>query len=365
MNVHPTQKPDSSFADFDNRYLKDGASSKLKRIALSKLPIINISPFVAGGTDAERAEVARQLHDACVNIGFCYITGHGFSEDELERMISVSHKFFESPRETKLKYDLRNNSDYLGYIDMGGGEAGKDADIRENFRMNREVIDGEPDGTRDTAGRTPWPAVADLAGFTSSMQDYIRKQTDLLQTLMRIFAKSLDLPEAFFDAVHRYPYVRLALNYYPPVDARKLGNTQWGISPHTDYGSITILLQDAVGGLEVRNFAGEWVEVPYVPGSFVVNIGDVLATWTNDLYASNLHRAFNPAPGRARLSVAFFASPNSDAKIDCLPSCYSDGNPARYQSFIVKDFIDQLIAEGHDNNKVGFSKRTMERLARK
>jgi isopenicillin N synthase-like dioxygenase len=197
------------------------------------------------------------------------------------------------------------------------------------------------------------------------MKDYLQRQAELMRTLMRIFARGLGLAEDFFDDVHRYPYCRLVLNSYPAVEASQLGNAQWGISPHTDYGSVTILLQDSISGLEVRNFAGEWVEVPPVPGSFVINIGDTLAIWSNDIYASNIHRAANPPSGPARLSVVFFGSPRSDAVIDCLPSCTSPSNPPRYQPIECKSFIDQLIAEGYDNRKVAYSKQTMERLKRK
>ena len=128
------------------------------------------------------------------------------------------------------------------------------------------------------------------------------------------------------------------INYYPPLDAATVKQNQWSFSPHTDYGGFTLLSQDALGGLQVRNCAGEWIAVPPLEGTFVINIGDLMAMWTNDLYASTLHRAANVS-GAARISIPFFASPHPSTVIRCIETCQSPGNPPRYLPVTAGEYV--------------------------
>ena len=151
----------------------------------------------------------------------------------------------------------------------------------------------------------------------------------MAQHLACAFALSLDLPESYFDEMYRYPSGNLVLNYYPAIDRAELREAQWSFSPHADYNAFTLLYQDSRGGLQVLNAAGEWIDAPPIPGTMVVNIGDLFQTWTNDLYTSTLHRVFNTSPN-ARISVPLFASPNGATIVRCLETCAGPGNPPRY-----------------------------------
>ena len=177
-----------------------------------------------------------------------------------------------------------------------------------------------------------WPA--EPPGFRDAMLDYYRALSELAGRLMRLFALGLTLPESFFDSrIDRAISALRLLNYPDQPVPPEPGQLRAGA--HTDYGSLTILLpQDAPGGLEVQGPDGAWHAVPAVPGGFVINLGDLMARWTNDRWRSTLHRVVNPPPDATgstrRQSIAFFHQPNWDAEIACLPSCLGPGETPRY-----------------------------------
>jgi isopenicillin N synthase-like dioxygenase len=146
--------------------------------------------------------------------------------------------------------------------------------------------------------------------------------------VLRAVAMSLGLPAGFFAERYRKPLARGSLIYYPPQPP-DLGRDQFGVSAHTDYGCITFVCQDDSGGLQVRNRAGEWIAAPPLAGTLVVNIGDLLARWTNDLFRSTPHRVVNTS-GRARYSLAVFYDPDFDAEVSAIASCVAPGEPPRY-----------------------------------
>jgi isopenicillin N synthase-like dioxygenase len=358
----------TAFEDFDNRYLKNDAGFEVNRAALERLAVIDISPFLNDGSKTQRAEVAQQIRAACVDIGFFYATGHGFSVGEIDEAIKWAHRFFELPNDRKMDLHVSKTSAFLGYIGIGGSnpDANTDegVDLREGFYLAREAYESEPKDLH-IAGKSIWPDESDLPGYKPFMEAYIRKQCVLAQKLARAFAMALDLPQTYFDDAYRFPEVKLGFNYYPPVPAEKLHRSQWGISPHADYDGFTILAQDSLGGLQVRNSEGAWVEVPPIEGTFVINIGDLFATWTNDLFMSSLHRAINATPKRARVSIPFFTSPRLDTQINCLPTCTSADNPPKYEPIIAGPFLNHLVSERVRSGRNGYSARTMERFRRK
>ena len=147
----------------------------------------------------------------------------------------------------------------------------------------------------------------------------------------------------------------------PPLTPAEVERRRWSFSPHADYGAFTLLLQDDVGGLQARNAAGDWIDVPPIEGTLVVNIGDLFAMWTNDLYVSTLHQASNVS-GRARLSVPFFAGPHELTRIDCLPSCQSAEHPPRHPSVLAGEYVRSLIAHQNRTGRPGVSENTAGRF---
>jgi isopenicillin N synthase-like dioxygenase len=354
----------SGFDDFDNRYLVGEKGFGIKRAALKSLPVIDGSPFVTGGTDAQRRRVAQEIRKACIDVGFFYLTGHGLAASELRDAIMWGHRFFELPLEAKMTVHTQGPGQ-PGFMRVGGINPEKNpdqaADLKERFIMSRERFPDEPTGERSIAGLTRWPSEEVLPGFTSFMKAHLAKRVTLAQAVARAFALSLDLSEEYFDRFFRQLGVVSIINYYPPLNPEALKRTQWSFSPHTDYGGFTLLSQDSLGGLQVRNSAGEWIDVPPIDGAFVVNLGDLMATWTNDLYKSNLHRAANVS-GEARISIPFFASPADDAVIQCVETCQSPANLPRYAPVVAGEYIRTLMEQADRTGRPGISKKTASRM---
>ncbi len=305
---------------------------------MGSVPLIDVSGL--HGDPAARRSVARQIGAACEEIGFFCITGHGVPDALIEQVRAQSVAFFHEPVEAKARIERRPPS-YRGYIPLASeglarslGRAGAAADLKEAFSMG--PVDVPEDGRHlrpDAAAHfapNRWPA--EPAAFQPAFEAYYRAVSGLANRLLGGFALALDVPEDWFaDKVdHHISNVR-ALHYPAQPEALAPGMIRAG--EHTDYGCLTILLTEPdKGGLEVMTRAGAWEPVPHVPGSFVVNIGDLMAQWTNDRYVSTMHRVVNPprSGNTGRLSIAFFHQPNHDALIECIPGCATPEHPPRY-----------------------------------
>jgi isopenicillin N synthase-like dioxygenase len=351
------------YADFDNGSL--GWRMKVERQALDRLPLIDIAPFVAGGSAADRARVAAEIRAACIDIGFFYVTGHGIPAAELEEVTARGMEFFERPLEEKLRIHHTRSRSGEGFMTPGGLDAAsnpdKAADLRERFVFNGEAAADEPPAHLPRMGGAQWPGENVLPGFERFIKAHVQKRKALARQLVRAFASSLALPEDWFDAMYRRLRGNFLYNYYPPIDPATVKPNQWSFSPHTDYGAFTILSQDAVGGLQARNVAGEWIDVPPIAGTFVVNIGDTFQMWTNDLYVSTLHRAAN-VNDRARLSAVLFTAPRGDTLIECLPTCQGPDNPPKYAPVVSEDYSRTLVEQSRRTGRPGVSTRTADRL---
>ena len=360
------------FLDFDS------SAGEVKRIPLKNLPLIDLTPIVQGHELSARQHVGSEIRDACVNIGFFYLTGHGIPVAELEDTITWGHRFWALPLDERLKLQKTPDSKGLGFFPSGGANPGADTavDTREVFSMSREVMDQEPEEGRHAAGHTRWPSESLLPGFKAFMQAHTLKRQRLTQQLLQGFALSLELPEDYFEASHHFVGCNLVYNYYPATDPTntepvntdstktepaKTSRTQWGISPHTDYGSLTILWQDKLGGLEIRNAAGDWIGAPPLENAFVINIGDLFARWTNDLYSSNLHRAVHTNKG-ARISMPFFVYPRANFEVECLETCQSPSRPARYEKVRTDTYVMALLEQSRRTGRAGISMQAAERM---
>jgi isopenicillin N synthase-like dioxygenase len=335
-----------------------------ERKAIAELPIIDLTPFFRGDSLADRNLIAAEIRDACINIGFFYIIGHNFSASEMQNSLAQGQRFFALPSDQKLKIAARNNPSNLGFIQIGGlnptADALARADQKERLYFTRDLAIGETLDDLNPAGKSQFPSDQTLPGFAAALRLDTAKKVKLAKILCRAFSLSLNLPEDFLEDYHDRMSCIHTFNYYPPLEP-ELADKLWGFSPHTDYGSFTILNQDSSGGLQARNAADEWIDVPPIPGAFVINIGDLMARWTNDVYVSTLHRVMNRSRD-PRLSLAFFATPNSRATIDVLPTCASDERPARYESIIAGEYIKKLVAAVYATGKPGISANTAARI---
>lgn len=309
---------------------------------LDSVPVIDISAWFTGD-EVEKRRLAREIDAACRNVGFLVVTGHGVPKALIETLDAQSRAFFDLPLETKARWASGAADVYRGYQGMETSalaysldEKSNPPDHREMFTINRPMIDETDPYFTSPQGRAifhPNIYPADIPGLEESLKAYYAAMEGLATTLMRLFALALDLPENWFDDKIDKHMTNLVLSNYPDQpDAPRAGQLRAGA--HTDYGSLTILkAEDRPGGLEVQMASGAWASVPIVPDAFVINIGDLMAQWTNDRWVSTMHRVVNPprdkAVGSRRQSLIFFHQPNYDALVECLPSCL-DGGVAKH-----------------------------------
>jgi isopenicillin N synthase-like dioxygenase len=297
---------------------------------VSYVPVVDVS--------ADPGAVGRELDEICRTAGFFQLTGHGVPDEVAERAWTTATRFFDLPLEDKLSV-ARPAPDYpYGYIPLAGESLSQSVagaappDLKEVFNAGPPARPSRPfadPGEAWAYSPSLWPAA--LPELRVAWTAYYDAMRDLGNRLMSLFARGLELPPGYFaDQTGQAANALRAINY-PARDTAPLPG-QFRAGAHTDYGTLTILRQDAVGGLEVLDLGGRWVGVPPVPGAFVINIGDLMARWTNDRWRSTLHRVVDPAAAAARRqSMAYFQNANWSAAISCLPTCLEPGEKPRYR----------------------------------
>lgn len=303
------------------------------------LDIIDIGGLRTGEF-ADVARVAGQIGHACRETGFFYISNHGVADALMSAMFGCAEAFFASPQAEKDGLAITRSRHNRGYVGMATERLNlAQADLKEAFNIGLDLSASDPDviAGKPFRGVNLWPRTP---GFHDTALGYFNALWRLGLELHRAIAVDLGLPQDFFADKFDHPMATLRLLHYPPRDPAHTG--QPGAGEHTDYGSLTLLLTDNAGGLEVRRRDGTWVTAPPVPGAFICNIGDCLMRWCNDTYVSTPHRVMNP-PGRDRYSIAFFFDPNPDAMIACLPGCAAPGYEPKYPPILAADYLTQRL----------------------
>ncbi|MEI9996509.1 MAG: 2-oxoglutarate and iron-dependent oxygenase domain-containing protein [Rhizomicrobium sp.] len=301
-----------------------------------QIPVIDIAPFASGDRQAAQ-EVAQAWNDAFSTVGFAAVAGHGIAPELLDGIYAQAMRFFERPAAEKNRFDFPDRGRGQGYLPMGretvgaGRDPAAQPDLCESLTFANPRFDtAAPDGAWDARLYAPnlWPD--DMPGFRETVEAYIAAGRALALELMRLSAAALGLADAHFTPFFDRMELNLRCVLYPDQpEPPPQGALRY--APHTDFSGFTILRQDAApGGLQVKTEDG-WIDVPSVPGTLVINAGDLIRRWTNDRWRSNLHRVVNPprdrTMGTRRLSVVLFTGPNSDAEITCLPGCGVAGYP--------------------------------------
>jgi isopenicillin N synthase-like dioxygenase len=257
--------------------------------------------------------VAERIDRAARDLGFFYVTGHGIAPETIESLLRLSRMFFQLPSETKHAVHMsRGGRAWRGYFPVGGELTSGRPDLKEGLYFGEELSEDDPRVRAGLPlhGRNLFPNVP---GFREALLAYMSALTELGHTLMSLVARGLGVGAEYFrDRYTAHPTILFRIFNYPAGDA-----DAHGVGEHTDYGLLTMLYQDEVGGLQVKR-GSEWLDVPYVPNSFVVNVGDMLERLTSGRYVSALHRVIN-ASGRARISMPFFFDPAFDAVLQSIP----------------------------------------------
>jgi isopenicillin N synthase-like dioxygenase len=296
--------------------------------AFRELPRVNVQDLRSPEL-ARRQACAALLGQACREAGFFYLEGHGVPPEVVSGLLAQARAFFAQPQEKKLAYYIGNSSNHRGYVPPGeevfyGGAK----DQKEAFDLCFEGVAGA--GQNPFAGPNVWP---ELPGFREQVSRYYDAAFALGRTLLRGFALALTLPERIFDGFVTAPPSQLRLLHYPMSAADEAAI---GIGAHTDYECFTILLPTAPG-LEVMNGAGEWIDAPPLPGAFVVNIGDMLETWTNGELTATSHRVRKVTS--ERYSFPLFFSCDYDVEVSPLPQFVSAEHPARYPAIVAGEHL--------------------------
>lgn len=301
------------------------------------LPVIDLQQFTAG-TPGDRAAIARQVDAVCRRTGFLILAGHGVPEALCAELRAQSRRFFDLEAHEKQQVAPPYPGYPYGYFPPASEtlarSRGEDTapDLKESFNigpLEKPARLGEGADIDFCYAPNLWPRQP--PGLRAACTAYYRAMSALAAEVMRLFAAALDLPQAFFADKTGECISAMRLLNYPAVTAPPLPG-QLRAGAHTDYGSLTILLADHdAPGLEIRAPGGDWLPVAAPPGTFVVNIGDLMARWTNDRWVSTMHRVALTPPEPRRQSIAFFQQPDWDAEIRCIPSCLEEGAAPKYE----------------------------------
>jgi isopenicillin N synthase-like dioxygenase len=337
---------------FKEQGVKDAAA------AAAAIPVIDFGPYFAGEAGALE-QVAKAVGHACEHVGFFYAAGHGVDEALIDRAFAAARRFHALPMAAKLA--LRLNENNIGYLPTNASVQGAST-VHEATRPNQnesffvshdrgadhpDVVAGLP-----LRGRNQWPDGA--PGLREDMMAYFTALGAMCDRILPVFAVALAMDEDFFapffaDEAH----ANLRFLHYPPQDADE--DNLFGQAPHTDNSFMTALARTEVPGLAVRlppngPMGGEWFAPPIIPGTFLINLGNVMRRWSNNRFLSTPHGVLNES-GVDRYSIAYFHSPNPAATIECLSSCVSPDNPARYPKAVYRDLVLEFYRANYFHQK--------------
>jgi isopenicillin N synthase-like dioxygenase len=310
------------------------------------VPVVDIGPLRDG---SDPLGAARALHQASRDSGFIYVSNHGIDLAVLDEAYHQALSFFRQSADDKQALGISDK--HRGFLQMGRArmEANTLPDYKESFIWGIEDASGHTPEDHPLRGANRWPH--DMPRLRESGRHFFEAADRVARDLLRGFALGLGLQPGFFLRSCALPMSRAAFVYYPPQEIRP-GIDQYGVAPHTDFGVLTVLRQDEVGGLQVQDAQGRWVDAPPIPGTLVVNVGDLLSRWTNGVYRSTPHRVIN-ASGRERLSLVLAFDPDPETLVDArevFPSQEPLAPPIRCGDYLTwrfgKSFDYRVAADG-------------------
>ena len=304
-----------------------------------EVPVIDFANFL-NGSKVQQRKVALKVMTALEDYGQMILVNHGVKESMMTEVFDESNKFFSLSPEEKLQYSYNSHRANRGYLSAGTEKVhyGKE-DIKETMEIGKEDEEGMPNF---------WPT--EVPSFKQPMLNIFSKLDDLQIKILRCIEIGLDLPEGAIIDKCNAQHENLRLLHYPSVHSSTIDHSLKGTkrcADHTDYGTLTLLMQDKVGGLQLKLKNGDWIDVEPVEGGIIVQVADMLERWTNGLLPAARHRVVSPVYKRnfegwlpERFSVAFFCNPNKDAIIDALPNTFEDGiKPKLYKPFNAMEYL--------------------------
>jgi isopenicillin N synthase-like dioxygenase len=307
------------------------------------LPVVDVAAFATGSAHdtVAAASAAGRIDEIFREIGFLLVTGHGIDAGVKERMLEQLRRFFALPSEDKEEIAIGRSPCHRGYVGIAT-ETLDDAntlagDLKETIDSGREHGPDHPEVVAGTPlhGPNQLPASPE---FRAAWQEYFDQAVEAAERVQRGVAMALGLPVDFLIDLPGETMYHFRMIHYPPQHRLPPAEGQLGCGAHTDYGSVTLLTDDGVGGLQVMRRDGTWIDVDVPDDHVVVNLGDLMAIWTNDRYVSNPHRVINP-PDLDRYSMPLFVTPPFHARIECLETCLAPGEAPRYAPMIAGPYL--------------------------
>jgi isopenicillin N synthase-like dioxygenase len=309
--------------------------------ATRAIPVIDFGPAFQGKAGALEA-VAVEVRHACEQVGFFYMAGHGVPRAVIDAAFEASREFHAMPLAQKMLLKIDENN--IGYLPVNQSmqrastvHKATRPNYNESFFITHDRGADHPDvvACKPLRGRNHWPEGHEQ--MRAAMLQYFKTLERIGEQMLPVLARSLDMPAGYFSPFfENEAHIQLRFLHYPPQDTED--DEQFGQGPHTDNSFITMLAREHVPGLAVRLPSGEWLAPPVIPGTLLVNLGNIMKRWSNDLFLSTPHGVLNDS-GTDRYSIAFFYSPNPASAIECLPSCTGPDSPPRYPSAVYRDLI--------------------------
>ncbi len=327
----------------------------------SGVPTVDVSVFAAGGDRFAQRRAGEVIDETFRELGFLVVTGHGVEPAVRESFFDAMRSFFALPLADKEALAIGNSPCHRGYVGLEaealdgalGGEEGRDrigsavaGDLKETLDTGAEHGPDHPEVLAGTPLHGP-NQLPDLPGFREARDAYWTAMVEVLRRVHRGLAVALGLDVDHFNDVPGEPMCHLRMVHYPPQERVTPSPGQLGCGAHTDYGSVTILADDGVGGLQVQLRSGVWIDVTIPEGALVVNLGDLMAIWTNDRWTSNPHRVVNPA-GVDRYSSPFFVEPPFHHVIEALPGCVPAGERPHHDPVVTGEYLLSRFDGTHD-----------------
>ncbi|KAI0572350.1 Thymine dioxygenase [Pyrenophora tritici-repentis] len=323
-----------------------------------EIPLIDFDAFLSGDPNAKK-QTADAVLKGFQNAGFVYLKNHGIPPSTVSTVFSHSAKFFARPKEQKDALAWYSAAANRGYTAQGREklvvleETGTEAEMRALVPDLKESMEIGRDDQPEMPNM--WPSGDEAAKeFKEQMVEFFETCKNLHMQIMRAIALGMGIEEMWFDGFTDAGDNTLRLLHYPGVSKsifkRNDGQQQVRAGEHSDYGSITLLFQDARGGLQVRSPKGTFVDATPIEGTIVINAGDLLARWSNDTIKSTKHRVMEPPPKPEdadkdeyppRYSIAYFCNPNADRKIEAIPGTFENGR--KYDDVMSGDYLIQRL----------------------
>jgi isopenicillin N synthase-like dioxygenase len=303
---------------------------------MNTIPLIDFERLQHADAALRSTEISK-LDQACRDVGFFYLVNTSIDASEMAQLMGAAKTFFALPQSDKEAIDIKHSLNHRGYGKIGEEQLDEisQADWKETFDMALDFpIDHVLAQTYPSMyGPNQYPSKASIV---EALQDYYVSAFNVSMVVLTSMAKALGLAEDFFTQCFKNHVTVLRMIHYPPRPDEAHNN---GAGAHTDYGCITLLLQDDIGGLQVKNRQGDWVDATPIKGSLVVNIGDLMQRWTNDQYVSTAHRVIAPLNGVHRYSFPFFVEPDYETRVECVETCHSADEPVKYAPILSGDWI--------------------------